>query len=103
MGEVIDQSEEFRLLRMRQMYGRLAAMVDGWEREVEENPWPTIDKMGERINQLHDLLLAVDDTLNPLPVMIPDGERIEYVDPLVEDHHRLNKARELLSAWRIGE
>ena len=98
MADVIDISGDLEIKKVRRQYARLKGLTDKWEADVEQDPWPTIESMYNRILKLEGILRDADDTLNPLPVFIPEGSPIELESPW-KDMRILEEARDIIRGW----
>lgn len=101
MGDVVDRSEEFRLMDMRRKYARLAGLVETWKADIEADPWPYIDTMNERMHRMEQCIREVERVLNPAPRLVTDDEPIRP-PPDIRDEalQRLGQADALVRTWR---
>lgn len=81
------------------MYNKLTAMVAKNKKDVEENPWPLIEKLQDEIIVLRALLHSIEDVVYPpMQIHLETSYPIYATDYRVDAMKQVSKVKDILGS-----
>lgn len=96
MGKVLD----FEKKQEQVLYNKLTSLVAKNRREIEENPWPLINKQQDEIIKYHRAVDEIRRILHPIQVHLETSYPIQPIDIRGEALEKVIKIEELV--YKLG-
>ena len=81
-------------------FTRLSYLVENSRKEIAKNPFPIINELVDKQFQMEQLLVDIENVINPPPILMPEGGPIERLDIGGEALQRLDKIQNLIDDWK---